>query len=72
MLAISTSSIDETGKKLVGTGATQMPGGEVTIAEEVELGADQRHVVQRLTSADGKDAGTFEMVMTRRAPAKAK
>jgi len=72
VLAVSSSEIDETGKKLVGTGTTQMPGGEVTIAEEVELGIDQRHVVQRLRTSDGKDAGTFEMVMTRRPPPKAK
>jgi hypothetical protein len=47
-------------------------GGEVTIAEEVELGADQRRVVQRLRTSEGKDAGTFEMVMTRRPPPKDK
>jgi hypothetical protein len=72
VLAISTCTLDETGKKLVGTGTMQMPDGEVTVAEEVELGTDQRHVTQRLKSADGKDAGTLEMVMTRRPAAKAK
>jgi hypothetical protein len=72
VLAVSTSVLDDTGKKLIGTGTTQMPGGEVTVAEEAELGADQRRVVQRLSTSDGKDAGTFEMVLTRRPPPKAK
>ncbi|HEX6812457.1 MAG TPA: DUF1579 family protein [Planctomycetota bacterium] len=72
VFAISTSALDEGGKKMIGSGVTQMPGGEVTIAEEVELGADLRRVVQRLRTSEGKDGGTFEMVMTRRPPAKDK
>ncbi|MFY9344935.1 MAG: DUF1579 family protein [Planctomycetota bacterium] len=72
VLAISTCTLDEAGKKLVGTGTLQMPDGEVTVAEEVELGIDQRRVIQRLQSADGKDAGTFEMVLTRRPATKPK
>ncbi|HEX5053404.1 MAG TPA: DUF1579 family protein [Planctomycetota bacterium] len=72
LLAISSSALDETGRKLVGTGTTQMSGGEVTIAEQIELGSEQRHVTQRLSTSDGKDAGTFEMVLTRRPAANAK
>lgn len=72
VLAISSSALDPTGKKLIGTGTTLMPRGEVTIEEEVELGSDLRRVVQRLRTSEGKDAGSFEMVMTRRPPQKAK
>lgn len=71
-LAISTSALDETGKKLIGAGTTPMPSGEVTIAEEIELDTDLRHLMRHMSTSDGKDAGTFEMVMTRRPATNAK
>jgi len=69
--AISTCKLDESGKKLTGSG-TLMLGGEVTSEDEAEIGDDLRHTTQRLKAADGKDAGTFETVLTRRPAPKAK
>lgn len=65
VLATSTCALDESGKKLVGSGTLEMAGRQVESSEEWELGDDLRHCKQRL-SVEGKDAGTFENVMTRR------
>ena len=69
--AISTCKLDESGKKLTGSG-TLMMGGEVTSEDEAEIGDDLRRATQRLKTADGKDAGTFVTVLTRRPAPKAK
>lgn len=65
VLGTSTCTLDESGKKLVGSGTLELAGRQVEASEEWELGEDLRHCTQRL-SAEGKDAGTFENVMTRR------